>query len=110
MFSLTLMDDPFKVDVFVMGETTYEKSEQERAEMQELFPGVPGLVIAPENIVLQKLRWYDLGNRVSDRQWNDLVQVIEIQGDAFDREYLLKWAEHFGLKELAEEALSEARP
>lgn len=67
-------------------------------------------VVSPEDLVLQKLNCVKSGMRPRDVHWNDLVQVIEIQGDAFDRNYLLKWAEHFGLKELAEEALSEARP
>lgn len=110
MFSMTFFDDPFKVDVFVTGSTPYEVSERERSKTCLLFEGVEARVVAPENIVLQKLRWYDLGNRVSDRQWNDLVQVIEVQGPAFDREYMLHWAEHFNLRDLAEEALSEARP
>ena len=107
---MTYMDDPFKIDVFVANSAPYERSELERAQLVSLFDGVDAMVIAPENIVLQKLRWFELGNRVSDRQWNDLVQVIEIQGEAFDRDYLLEWAEHFKVRDLAEEALAEARP
>lgn len=67
-------------------------------------------VIAPEKVVLQKLRWYELGNRVSDRQWNDVIQVIEVQGEAFDSCCSLGWAEHFNMRDIAEQALAEAMP
>ncbi len=110
MFSMTYFEDPFKIDVFVMGSTPYEMSELERSQVCFLFEGVSARVIAPENIVLQKLKWYVEGNRISNQQWNDVVRVIEFLGDAFDRDYLLHWADHFDLRELAEAALSEARP
>lgn len=61
-----------------------------------------------EDIILTKLRWYELGRGISDRQWNDLVLVIETQGDDLDWTYLEKWAAHFGLAELLAEARAEA--
>jgi hypothetical protein len=39
---------------------------------------------------------------------NDLVQVIEVQHDAFDRQYFRDSAAKLGISELAEQALSEA--
>lgn len=32
----------------------------------------------PEELVISKLRWYELGNRVSKPQWRDLLGVMEI--------------------------------
>jgi hypothetical protein len=109
-FQLLHYDTTFKIDVFVSEETDYEQIVSQRAKSVEITEGFDVWYVTAEDIVLMKLRWYDLGNRVSDRQWNDLVQVIEIQGEAFDRDYLLQWAEHFGVKDLALEAFSEARP
>lgn len=109
-FQLLHLNATFKIDVFLSENREYDMLVAERAKSAEIVPGVLGWYVSAEDIVLMKIRWYELGNRVSDRQWNDLVQVIEIQGDAFDREYLLNWAEHFGLRELAMEALGEARP
>lgn len=109
-FQLLHYDTSFKIDVFLSEDDEYDRSAEKRARAVELLPGLVVRYVSAEDIVLMKLRWFELGNRVSDRQWNDLVQVIEIQGEAFDREFLLHWAEHFGLRELALEALSEARP
>lgn len=109
-FQLLHFDSTFKIDVFQSENRDYDKLVFRRAREVEISSGVRARYVSAEDIVLMKLRWYVLGNRISDRQWNDLVQVIEIQGEAFDREYLLHWAEHFGLKDLAQEALNEAKP
>jgi hypothetical protein len=109
-FQLLHYDSTFKIDVFLSEDKHYDRLVEERAKSVELVPGKQVWYVSAEDIVLMKLRGYDLGNRISDRQWNDLVQVIEVQGSAFDREYLLHWAERFELRDLALEALSEARP
>lgn len=77
------------------------------------MPVGPGLhipVSSPEDVILHKLRWYQLGNRVSDRQWNDIVQVLEVQAGRLDLDYLDRWAKHFGVKELLELAIEQADP
>ena len=98
----------FKVDVFLMGDSLFERWEAESAKRLQLFEGVFGLVLAPEAIAVEKLRWYELSNRSSDRQWNDVVKLIETVGGEFGSEEFLRWGGELGLAELAREALSEA--
>jgi hypothetical protein len=109
-FQLLHYDSTFKIDIFLSEDLEYDKLVAERARSAEIASRVKAWYVSAEDIVLMKLRWYDLGNRISDRQWNDLLQVIEVQGEAFDRDYLIKWAEYFEVRGLAEEALREARP
>jgi hypothetical protein len=40
----------------------------------------------PEDILLQKLRWFRLGGEVSDRQWRDVLAIIRVQGPRLDRD------------------------
>ena len=42
------------------------------------FDGEPFLVpvAGPEDVILAKLQWYELGNRVSENQWNDILGVL----------------------------------
>lgn len=100
----------FKIDVFLPRPSAYAESVQLRARTVAVAGSVQCRCLSPEDTVIHKLRWYELGNRVSDRQWNDIVQVIEVQGSHLDREYVRQWARHFGLSELVEEAFSEALP
>jgi hypothetical protein len=101
--------DGLKVDVFVVSDTEYSQSQVDRSRLIEIIEGFPLRFAAPEDTVLAKIRWYLLGNKISERQWNDLVRVIETQGDLFDAEYLLRWARHFHVQDLAMQALEEAR-
>jgi hypothetical protein len=63
-------------------------------------------VLGPEDTVLQKLRWYDLGGRISDRQWRDILGVIRLGGE-LDLSYLREVAESGNLTELLDRALAE---
>jgi len=64
----------------------------------------------PEDILLQKLRWYRLGGAVSDRQWRDIAAVVRVQGARLDREYLRDGAAILGVSDLLDRALGEAPP
>jgi len=97
-----------RVDLFVLEDTEFNRSRLSRAVEARLLPDVVVRVSSPEDIIITKLRWYELGRGISDRQWNDLVLVIETQGDDLDWPYLEKWAARFGLAELLAEAKAEA--
>jgi hypothetical protein len=99
----------FKVDLFVLGDDALARSELARREVHGVGdPPVDVFVASPEDTVLQKLLWYRLGNRVSDRQWDDLVGVLRVQGERLDRGYVEGWAGELGLSDLLREAVEAA--
>lgn len=108
MAQLMYIPEVIRFDLFLVGDEPFSASELARAQKVELTAGVHGRCATAEDIIIQKLRWYELGNRVSDRQWNDIVRVIEVQQGRLDWDYLRKWAAHFRLSELLKEADSEA--
>ena len=55
---------------------------------------------SPEDTILHKLLWYRLGGDISDRQWNDVLGILRIQGTALDFAYLEQWAATLNLMEL----------
>ncbi|MFI5386853.1 MAG: hypothetical protein ACHQ50_12130 [Fimbriimonadales bacterium] len=107
-FQLLHLDCFLKVDVFIKQQDHFQESSFQRRRRIRFIGDVEAWFCTPEDSVLQKIRWYELGNRSSDRQWNDLVQVIEVQGEAFNRVYFREWADKLEIRELAEEALAEA--
>ena len=106
-FQLLHREELFKIDAFVPPANEYFLSELERARDVEILPGVTCRCAAPENVIIRKLRWFELGNRVSDRQWNDIVQVLEVQKGKLDESYLDRWATHFNVHDLLNEARSQ---
>jgi hypothetical protein len=78
-----------KVDVFVPPAGPLGLGQLDRRAELAAIPGArPVFVLGPEDTVLQKLRWYELGGCTSDRQWRDIVSVIRYSGGALDDAYL----------------------
>jgi hypothetical protein len=102
-FQLLHIEEVFKIDVFLLPNTEYGRLSMGRARPYPLGPFMARFA-SPEDTIITKLRWYNLGNRISDRQWNDIVQVLEIQDGSLDEAYLEKWTSHFGLLDLLREA------
>ncbi|ETR65530.1 MAG: hypothetical protein OMM_14105, partial [Candidatus Magnetoglobus multicellularis str. Araruama] len=57
-------------------------------------------IVSPEDIILNKLIWFDLGGGISDRQWNDILGVIKVQKNLLDTGYLEQWASKLNIKHL----------
>jgi hypothetical protein len=52
----------------LLADTDFDKSTFSRKLRIELAPGLLAYCQSPEDMILRKLQWYELGNRVSDRQ------------------------------------------
>jgi hypothetical protein len=108
-FNVIHLETMFKVDLFVLGDDEMARSELARRQAYRIGDeAVEVFVASAEDTVLQKLLWYRLGNEVSDRQWGDLVGVLQVQGERLDWSYLERWAERLGLQSLLAEARDEA--
>jgi len=57
-------------------------------------------MVSAEDIVLVKLLWYRAGGEMSERQWNDLVSLVEVQRDKADHVYLETQAARLGVADL----------
>ena len=99
-----------KVDLFVAGGTPLDTRQLARRQAVDLGDGRRLYVHPPEDIVLQKLRWFRRGGEVSDRQWRDIAAIVRVQGSRLDREYLREGAEILGVADLLERAIRVGPP
>ncbi len=108
-FNAIYLDTMLKVDVFIPKSRLFDREELRRSQLQPLIEGSrPFYVASPEGTVLNKLEWYRMGDEVSDRQWNDILGVLKVQGTNLDMAYLQRWAAALKVSDLLERALVDA--
>jgi hypothetical protein len=56
-------------------------------------------IVTPEDAILAKLNWIRLSGGGSEKQLNDILGVIAVQGDKLDRAYMAATAAELGLGE-----------
>jgi hypothetical protein len=98
-----------KVDLFVAGGTPLDDDLlRRRVSVAVGEQGTQLYAHAPEDVLLQKLRWFRRGGEVSDRQWRDVLGIIRVQGSRLDRAYLAQGAMRLDVSDLLARALREA--
>jgi hypothetical protein len=99
------------IDVFIPGDRPFDRIQFSRVQAH-MLPGTdePVNLASPEDVILNKLAWYVLGNYVSDQQWRDVQALLRVQGDRLDTRYLRHWAAALDLSTLLEFALRGERP
>jgi hypothetical protein len=95
-----------KIDLFVTGNETLDIQQlarrlrivARREPLAELW------VTSPEDQILRKLDWFRQGGEVSDRQWRDILGLINTQREYLDLGYLTSTAALVGLEQLLSRA------
>ena len=96
-----------KIDIFIPRAGSIGEGQllrRRRYAMSDSGPTV--FVLGPEDTILQKLHWFEMGGRVSDRQWRDVLGVVRLGGE-LDLAYMHEVAGEAGLTELLKRSLAE---
>jgi hypothetical protein len=101
-------ESQIKVDLFIAGGTPLDEQQLARRLRVEVRPGQVIHIHPPEDILLQKLRWYQKGGGVSDRQWRDVIAIIRAQANGLDRDYLARNAPALGVEDVLDRAFRDA--
>jgi hypothetical protein len=110
-FNIIHLKTMFKIDIFLKKNNLYNEEAFKRKRKENLDEergDAEFFISSSEDIILNKLDWFRIGGEIAERQWNDILGVIKVQGKLLDKEYLYKWAEELGVKDLLEKAFTEA--
>ena len=101
-FNLIDLQCYFKADVFVARDDEPARLQMARSRRYALGdePGHELVVASPEDVIAQKLYWFQLGDRVSERQWLDALGVLKVAGTRLDLDYLRRVSAMLGVAEL----------
>ncbi len=107
-FNVIHLPTMMKIDVFVLKQTAYDRTAFGRARLVELDEEEGRLfsMASPEDVILHKLLWFQMGEEVATRQWRDVLGVLRIQARQLDWDYLKHWAGNIGVSGLLERARS----
>jgi len=110
-FNLIHLETALKIDVFIQRQGSYQDGAFKRRQKDTLVENDKSSEFyfsSPEDIIINKLKWYEKGNRVSERQWLDVLGVIKVQGNSLDKDYLINWAQKLDIYNLLVDVFTEA--
>ena len=110
-FNIIHLETMFKIDVFILKPDEASRKEMMRRQPYNItdVSGQALFLASAEDVVIHKLYWYKLGEKTSERQWNDVLGVLQVQGNQLDYAYLKQTAKLRGVSDLLEKALQEAK-
>ncbi len=108
-FNIIHLETMFKVDIFILKQDQASKEEMSRRKSYRISEKQYLYLTSAEDIIIHKLHWYELGNRVSERQWKDVIGVLQVQGKHLNYDYLKKTANRMNVSELLTQAIEEVK-
>lgn len=111
-FNLLHLSSATKIDVFPLKPRAYDHVAFTRIREGRIETDGGGFMTVrgstAEDLILSKLEGYEMGGRVSDKQWGDIQSILKVQPENLDLAYLRHWAQEIGVDGLLEQALHEA--
>jgi len=109
-FNLIHLETMIKIDVFIAKDQSYESEAFARRQADTLDEESSRkfYLSSAEDVVLNKLQWYQKGGSVSEQQWKDVLGVLKVQGDKLDLEYLKYWASRLNISDLLNRSFDDA--
>lgn len=109
-FNLIHLETMLKIDIFIIKDSLYAREAFNRKKRDKLDEeqDTEYYIASPEDVIVNKLEWFRMGGNVSDRQWQDILGIMKVQGDLLDMNYLRYWTAELELSDLLEQALGEA--
>jgi len=109
-FNVIHLTTMFKVDIFVLKTDVASQEEMTRRGQyqisdthdQRLF------LASAEDVIVHKLYRYQLSGSLSERQWADVLGVLQVQGEQLDYTYLERMAHQRRVHDLLTQAMKDA--
>jgi hypothetical protein len=95
-----------KADFWPLKSDSYHQTCFNRRKKCRIF-GIDTYIASPEDVILTKLEWYKLSGG-SEMQFKDALGIYEVQRKNLDLEYIYKWSEYLGVKDLVDKLVEKS--
>jgi predicted nucleotidyltransferase len=102
-YELEVVGQAFKIEIFQVSEDAHDRERFGRRVRAEVFGREPWVPTA-EDVIVTKIRWA----RSKDK--DDVRDVIAVQGDRIDWDYVYSWADRHGTRGLLDEIRGSIPP
>jgi hypothetical protein len=102
-----VVDTPTKVEFFLLNDAPHNRERFRRRRRIALWNRQVRLLTV-EDVIITKLHWALLANRSKDQ--DDIRNVIAVQCDRIDWDYIHSWCEQHGTRELLDEIRRSVPP
>ncbi len=107
-FVADVVGTTFKIEFFLLKDDDPHSQERFRRRRNVTLLNRRVWVPTVEDVIVTKLRWALLARRSKDRE--DLENVIAVQGDRIDWDYVHRWCEQHGTRALLDEIRASIPP
>jgi hypothetical protein len=98
---------PFKIELFHLSDDPHDQERFRRRRRVEMLDRQV-ILPTPEDVIVTKLRWTLQIKRNKD--WDDIRDVIAVQGDRIDWDYVYSWSERHGTRAVLDEIRQSIPP
>ncbi len=102
----THVSSSFKIEFFLLADEPFHQ-ERFRRRLRGRFMDGTAWVQSPEDLIVQKLRWY--GRVKRNKDIDDVRNVIAVQLRNLDLNYIRRWCDTHGTRDLFEKLWNEAQ-
>ncbi len=110
-FNLIHLETMIKIDIFFQKADSYSEQALNRKRkdvLVEYDDASEFFFSSAEDVIINKLKWFEMTERMSERQWLDVIGVLKVQNTKIDIEYLKYWCAKLDLVSLLEAAFHDA--
>ncbi len=98
-YLLYLTDSAFTVELYLLSDDEHDRERFARRRHEQIMDRKVSIPTA-EDVIVTKLRWSNAGGRAKDIE--DVRNVIAVQGDRIDWNYVSSWCDKHGTRKLLE--------
>ncbi len=96
-----------KIDFMIARDDAWGRSQLSRRCRQPILADRETFVAAPEDIILAKLLYYQVGQ--SEKHLRDIAAMFQVSGDEIDKTYIDRWAAQLAVTQEWETVLNQLR-